>query len=307
MEANKQVVLGNGVLGQSVARLLVRGGRCPLVLSRRGDVTGNWATARCDASDPAQLAAHLERPATLYLCAAPPYMRWRDEFPRLADGIARACSGRRVDLVLADNLYAYGESATPFDERSVCRPRSNKGRIRHALAQRLMSLHGDQGVRVAIVRAADFFGPGVGQSSVGAMVVGSALAGKPTYLLGNPDLPHAITYVEDFARTLLAVAADAAAFGATWHAPSHNLASTRGLVAMLARHAGREVAIRPVGPWMMRMFGLFNRDMRELLEMRYLFEQPLAIAFEATARRFNLAATPLDQAVAATVAAAHRS
>lgn len=317
MDARRQIIIGNGVLGRTVARLLASRGERATVLSRHGGTSPLWDAAACDVRDAAQLAPHLDAPATLYVCAAPPYWRWAEEFPPLVAGIATACAGRRVDLVFADNLYAYGASPGPFTEGQPYRPCSRKGEVRRAAAEALMALHGQGELRAAVVRASDFFGPGVEQSCVGRAVVERALAGKPAYLIGNPDLPHAVTYVPDFARALVRVAdagaeagaqagADHDAFGACWHTPSHNLPSLRSLVEAFARHAGQPGHVKVAGPGLMRLIGLFNPAMRELREMLYLFERPCTLAAERTAHRFDLRATPLDDAVDATVASVRR-
>lgn len=302
LEHRKQIVIGNGVLGRTVACLLAAEGMRPTVLSRSGSRAELWDGRACDARDAAQLAAHLDRPATLYVCAAPPYWRWAEEFPPLVGGIAAACAGHVVDIVYADNLYAYGDSPPPFTEGQPYRPCSRKGEVRRAAAERLMALHGQEALRSVIVRASDFFGPGVTQSCVGRAVVERALAGKPAYLIGSPDVPHAITYVPDFARALVRLARADDAFGACWHTPSHNLPSLRSLVDAIARRGGHPGRVKVAGSLLMGLIGLFNPAMRELREMLYLFEKPCAIASDLTAGRFALRASPLDEAIDATVA-----
>ncbi|MCB1956572.1 MAG: NAD-dependent epimerase/dehydratase family protein [Rhodocyclaceae bacterium] len=303
MNHRNQIVLGCGVLGRAVARqLLERGGR-PRVLSRRGTPVPGAESAACDAADGAALAAHLDGPATLFICAAPPYWRWTEEFPKLVAGIEAACRGRDVRIVLADNFYACGSAATALTEHSPANPCSHKGEVRQLVANRLMALHGVGDTRTCVVRAADFFGPGVEQSCCGEAVVKAVVGGKPAYLLGRPEVPHAVTYIDDFARALCTIADDESAFGQTWHAPVHNLAGTGALVEALARQAGKPAAIKPVGPLMMTLIGLFSPAMRELKEMRYLFENPFVVSSAATESRFGLSPTPLEEAVGRTLAA----
>ena len=297
----KQIVIGNGVLGRAVAGLLASGGQRPTVLSRTGSPSELWDSRVCDARDTAQLASHLDRPTTLYLCAAPPYWRWAAEFPPLVEGIAAACTGRVVDILYADNLYAYGAGPTPFTEGQPYRPCSRKGEVRRRVAERLMALHGQGALRATVLRASDFFGPGVVLSCAGRAVVERALAGKPAYLIGDPDVPHAVTYVPDFARALVRLAAADDAFGGCWHVPSHNLPSLRSLVEGYAQRGGQAGRVKTAGPLLMSLVGLFDPTMRELREMLYLFDRPCTIDSARTERRFDLRATPLDEAIDATV------
>jgi hypothetical protein len=65
-----------------------------------------------------------------------------------------------------------------------------------------MIAHEQRRVRATIGRGSDFFGPHAHQSTVGDLVFGRALAGKPARVLGDPDSPHTVTYIEDFAPRL---------------------------------------------------------------------------------------------------------
>lgn len=300
MNQRKHLILGTGALGLSVAACLDEQGIVPLMLNRSGGQAGKWPAVACDASDPARLAALLDQPAVLYVCAAPAYWQWTTQFPALAAGIAAAVEGKDVRIVLADNVYGYGRCDLAFREISPSQPCSRKGRVRQQVAQSLMQLDGRGRVRVAVVRAATFFGPGVEQSSVGRSVIDSALSGKPAYVIGDPHAAHAFTYVPDFAAAMVRVAAEETAFGRQWHAPSHNGASLLQFLEQVAAHGGRPVRLRAAGPWMMRLIGLFNPAMRELIEMQYLHDTPWAFSSELTERTLNIAGTPLATAIART-------
>ncbi len=301
MDNLKHLILGSGVLGLEVAACLEQRGITPLMLSRSGHQAGKWPTVACDASDPAQLATQLDGPTVLYVCAAPAYWHWQTQFPALAEGIAAAVAGKQVRIVLADNVYGYGQcDRDTFNEVSPSQPCSRKGRIRQQVAERLMQLDGQGLVRVAVVRAATFFGPGVEQSSVGKSVFASALSGKPTYIIGDPNTTHAFTYVPDFAAAMVRVGADDSAFGRHWHAPSHSGASMAQFLDQVAAHGGQPVKLRTAGPLMMRMLGVFNPGMRELIEMLYLHNKPWAFSSELTERTLKIARTPLAAAIAHT-------
>ena len=299
----KHIVLGAGVLGQSVAACLADQGIAPLMLSRSGKQAGDCATVACDASDAASLGTLLTEPATLYICAAPAYWLWESEFPALAEGIAAAAAGKDVHIVLADNMYAYGRGDGAFTETSASRPCSAKGRIRQQVAERLMMLDGVGKVRVAVVRAATFFGAGVEQSSVGKTVFESALSGKTTYVIGDPDTVQAFTYVPDFAATLVKVAQDGGGFGKAWHAPSHNGRTLLQFLGYIAAHGEHRIKLRAAGALTMRLLGVFNPAMRELREMLYLYDTSWSFSSELTERTFQVAATPLAIAIAHTVQA----
>jgi nucleoside-diphosphate-sugar epimerase len=306
MNTRNHIVLGAGVLGQSVAACLAEHGIVPLMLNRSGSRVGAWKTVACDARDPASLAALLTEPAILYICAAPAYWLWETEFPALVDGILLAAAGKDVHIVFADNVYAYGRCDSAFREGSASQPCSRKGRIRQQVAERLMALNGKGKLRVAVVRAATFFGPGVEQSSVGKSVFESALSGKTTYIIGDPHTAHAFTYVPDFAATMVKVAQDEAGFGQHWHAPSHNGTSLLQFLENVAAHGEHKIKLRSAGPLMMRFLGMFNPAMRELIEMLYLHDTSWSFSSELTERTFQIVGTPLATAIARTAQSVHQ-
>jgi nucleoside-diphosphate-sugar epimerase len=300
MHDTQHLILGTGALGQSVAACLAAQGITPVMLNRSGHAAAAWPALACDASKPEQLAALLDRRSVLYVCAAPSYWQWSSEFPALAAGIAAAVQGKDVRIVLADNVYGFGHCDSTFREGSPSQPCSRKGRVRQQVTERLMRLHGQGKVRVAVVRAATFFGPGVEQSSVGHSVFASALAGKPTYVIGDPHAAHAFTYVPDFAAAMVRVAFDESAFGRHWHAPSHNGTSLLQFLEQVAALGGQPVKLRAAGPWLMRLIGVFQPAMRELIEMLYLHNRPWAFSSELTERTLQIAGTPLATAIART-------
>lgn len=307
MQSRTHIVLGTGVLGQSVANCLREQGITPLLLNRSGKQIGSFKTIACDARDPRQLARLLKGPATLYVCSAPSYWLWEREFPALVDGIIGAIDGRDVHIVLADNVYAYGRCDSTFSEGAASAPCSRKGRVRQAVAERLMAMNGQGQVQVAVVRAATFFGPSVEQSSVGKSTFQSALSGKPTYIIGDPNTAHAFTYVPDFAATLIKVGQDASGFGRYWHAPSHNGASLLQFLESVAAHGQHKIKLRAAGPMMMRFLGMFNPAMRELIEMLYLHNTPWTFSSELTERTFKIAGTPLATAIERTAESVRRA
>jgi nucleoside-diphosphate-sugar epimerase len=302
MAAVNDIVIGAGALGRTIAQKLRAEGRKVTVVNRHGgDVDGQPAQA-CDLTRQGDLERHLGDCARIYFCAAPAYFRWREEFKPMVDGLRRAVRGRSVDIVYGDNLYAYGAHDGPLRETLPYAADTVKGRIRADAANRLMELHGQTGVRVAIVRAADFYGPGVEASVVGAKVIRDVLAGRPAYLIGDPGLPHALTYLPDQARSMIVLADAAKAYGSTWHAPNNPAIPLREFLEQVASLVGAQLKLRTAGRLMLRTMGIVNPGMRELVEMLYQFERPFLVSSDKIATEFGLTATPSYQSLRETVA-----
>ncbi len=302
MSETKEIVIGTGILGRTIAQMLRSQRREVTLVNRSGGIFDGHAAVACDLSEPGHLARVLGASSRIYLCAAPAYSRWKQEFPALIDGVCQAVKGRQADIVFGDNLYAYGPQSAPLVESMPSAAQTVKGRIRADAASRLMALHGSNGVRTCTIRAADFFGPGVDNSSVGTRVIRDVLAGKPAYLIGDPAMPHSLTYLPDQARCMVTLATQAAAFGEVWHAPNNPARSLRGFLEDVAALGGSTLHVRTAGRLMLRTMGMFKPDMGELVEMLYQFERPFLVNHDKITQRFGLIPTPLPQALRETVA-----
>lgn len=304
------VVLGAGPVGLTLAAQLAAAGRPVRLVSRTAtapdrsgiDVVG------ADASDAAALRTATAGAAVIYNALSPPYHRWREEWPTLHRNAMDAASAHGAVLVLVDNLYAYGDvGGAPLAASLPQAATFSKGRVRAEMADVLLAAHRAGALRAVIVRASDFFGPHVRQSAFGDRVVPRVLAGRAVRVIGSPDVPHSLTYVPDLARTAIALASDPRAHGHVWHVPSALALTLRDAVQALARVAGTmppggSIAVQGLPHLALRLFGVFSPVMRELGEIEYQFTRPFVIDAAATEATFGLRATPLDEALAATVA-----
>jgi nucleoside-diphosphate-sugar epimerase len=156
---------------------------------------------------------------------------------------------------------------------------------------------------VTIARGSDFFGPEVIESLVGERFFSPILAGKRVQLIGDPDAPHSVTYVPDFARALIELARHEEAFGAVWHVPTVPAVSIRRFSELVGAAAGTGTPkISRVSRPMLRLVGLFMPSAGEQVEMLYEFEEPFVLDSSKIERTFGLTATPFEQSIRATVA-----
>ena len=65
------------------------------------------------------------------------------------------------------------------------------------------------------------------------------------------------------------------AWGHVWHLAGAGVTTQQALIDEISRQAGRPLKVRIAGKWMLRMIGLFNPLMREMVEMHYLLTEPL--------------------------------
>lgn len=306
MSAPSHVVLGAGAIGSTIAQQLVDGGEPVRLVSRSGGGAGvDGAEAHAaDLTDPAAVRAATAGARVAYFACQPAYTNWPKGFPLLADGVLGGLAGTGTRLVVVDNLYLYGPTGgRPLTEDLPAVATTRKGRARAALAERFLAAHRAGDVAVAIGRGSDYFGPrGVGTTH-GERLFPPLLAGKAVQLFGDVDAAHAVTYVPDFARALIELGRHDRALGTVWHVPTAPAVSQRAFVAMAAAAAGVPTTkLSRVSKPMLLLAGLFVPAAREMIEMSYEFEEPFLVDSSRFEQAFGLVPTPLEVAMAETVA-----
>src|SRR5690606_5982378 len=228
------VVVGAGPVGTATARLLTDRGEDVVVVTRSGSGPDGTRRVRLDATDAERLAAVASGAVAIYDCANPPYHRWPTDWPPLHAALLQVAERTGAVLATVSNLYAYGAVDRPMTEDMPLASAGAKGRVRAAMWRDALAAHEAGRVRVTEVRGSDYACPGP-SSHLGDRVVPRVLAGRPVTLLGDADVAHTWTSVDDVARLLVTVAADERGWGRAWHVPSAPPRTQREVVADLCR------------------------------------------------------------------------
>jgi nucleoside-diphosphate-sugar epimerase len=174
------------------------------------------------------------------------------------------------------------------------------------MAQRALAAHDRGELRVTIGCFSDYFGPGEGaDSTLSITMLDPALAGKRMRAIYDLDVPHVFAYLPDMAELFLTLALDSRADGRRWVLPHGAALTQREVQRLVAEAAGVAPRHGVYGPLAMWLAGRFDKDIREVVAIRSQWQQPWEVdgsAFTATFGEHR--ATPLDGAIAATVAAA---
>lgn len=305
MTTTRHLVVGAGPVGSTTAVRLADIGHRVTVLSRSGKGPAHPGVDLVvgDANDPDTLARHLDGSGALVNAANPPYHRWPQDWPPLHRAMCTASERTGTLLVVMDNLYAFGAGAAmPMREDSPLHPTGHKGAVRAEMATSLMEAHAAGRLRAAIVRASDFYGPGVRTSAFADRVVPQVIAGKKVSLLGSLDVPHVVSYMPDVAATIAAVITRPHAAGHTWLVPNSPAVTQRQVVEAFARAAGTTVKVSAVPRIAITVGGLVVPLFRELKETWYQFTEPWTTDSTRTETELGVAPTSLDEGAAATVA-----
>jgi nucleoside-diphosphate-sugar epimerase len=192
-----------------------------------------------------------------------------------------------------------------MSENTPMRGRGLRSSTRVQMTEELFAAHRGGKVRAASVRASDLFGPHVTESLVGDRFFGPILAGKPAQLFADLDVPHSASYIRDVGRALVNVGADDRALGRAWHAPNAPAVTLRAFASILGAAAGvtpRLAALpRLATRAMLPLLGLFTPPLRGLEENMYIGYEPYIVDHSQYAGLFGDHATPLPEAIRATV------
>lgn len=305
MAANvKHILLGaGGCVGEMLAANLVARGDAVRLISRSGRAVPGAESLPVDLLDAAAALKAVEDDSVVYLLAGLQYnwRVWADQWPRIMHNVVDACIARHARLIFFDNVYMYGPVDGPMTEQTRVDPSSRKGRVREHIAGDLLAAARAGQLRACIARSADFYGPRCANSVLNLLVLGPLAKGGRAKWQGNAKVAHSFTYVPDCARALPLLADADDAWAQVWHMPTAAPPLTgQELVALAARSLGTEPRLVVLRPWMLRLVGLFDRTVAELVEMLYQYTRPYVFDSSKFERRFAFQPTPYREGIAET-------
>ena len=312
MEQKIALVLGatGGVGGEVARRLALRGWRVQ-ALNRhpeRASQAHGIEWVRGDALVAGDVAAAAEGASLIVHAVNPPgYRDWgKLVLPMLDNTIAAAkASGARI--LLPGTVYNYGPDAFPaISESAPQHPTTAKGRIRAEMERRLRAAATAGEAKALIVRAGDFFGPQPGNSWFSQGLVKPGMRPRTIRYPGKRGVGHQWAYLPDVAETMVRLVEqggldDFACFHMDGHWDADGTRMTDAIRRVLGEPA---VPVRRVPWWAMRLASPFVPVLRELLEMKYLWDYPVRLRNnKLLAALGHEPRTPLDDAVWTTLAA----
>ncbi|RSV39652.1 NAD-dependent epimerase/dehydratase family protein [Sphingomonas sp. ABOLD] len=308
MTKRTALILGaTGGIGGAMRERLLRGGWHVKALTRRpSPLLDGCEQILGDAMEAAAVLAAAQGAAVIVHAVNPPgYRNWSGLVLPMIDNSIAAAQATGARIVLPGTVYNYGPDAFPaIDEDAPQHPRTRKGAIRVALEERLRRAAEQGPAKALIVRAGDYFGPGASNNWFGQAMVTPGARPRVIRTPGKRGVGHQWAYLPDVAETMAQLLDQPAlpAF-ARFHMDGQWDADGRQMAETIARVLGDPaVPIRPLPWWQLRLAALAMTTPRELMEMRYLWQQPIRL------RNARLVAalgaeprTPLVDAVAATL------
>ncbi|HDV6330296.1 TPA: NAD-dependent epimerase/dehydratase family protein [Burkholderia cenocepacia] len=307
------LVLGaSGGIGGEVARQLRDAGWQVRALKRGLDAEvverDGIAWVRGDALDRDAVVRAARGCSVIVHAVNPPgYRNWATQVLPMIDNTIAAARAAQATVVLPGTVYNFGADAFPvLREDAPQHPATRKGAIRVELERRLQDASA-HGVPAIVVRAGDFFGPQLGNSWFSQ---GLIKAGRPVAAISVPSrgVGHQWSYVPDVARVMVELIERRETLepfarfhlGGHWDEDGMQMALA---VQRVAQRHGMRPALRDFPWWLVWAAAPFVTTLRELLEMRYLWREPIRMDnARVTAVLGREPVTPLDTAVEATLA-----
>jgi nucleoside-diphosphate-sugar epimerase len=311
----KPVLLGaTGAIGESIAEELRRRGenyravgrdRASLDRAFGSDPLAEIAVWNPDDSSSAR-AALRGADAAVYLVGVP-YNHFELHPVVMRQTLDAAVAEGVEQMLLVGTVYPYGRAqATPAREDHPREPHTFKGRMRKQQEDLLLEADAAGKIRGTVLRLPDFYGPRVKNSFLDSVFTAAATGGTAN-LISPIDRPHQFVYVADVGATVLDLLRQPEAHGRWWHLAGDGTASIQQIVAMVGEMAGKPVKTRVFGTSMLRLIGLFQPVMRELVEMNYLLTDPFIMDDSALhALLGGLKKTPLRDGLRQSLEAARR-
>ncbi len=315
MKAKTALVLGaSGGIGGEMLRQLVAQGWTVRALKRGLGATSRLVEGVEWVDGDAMNAQDVGRASVgcsviVHAVNPPGYRGWGQQVLPMIDNTIAAAAAQGATVVLPGTVYNYGPDAFPvLHEDSLQRPLTRKGKIRVEMEKRLQQASQQGSVRVIVVRAGDFFGPGARNNWLSQGMIQPGVVPDEVKLPSAPGVGHQYAYLPDVAATMIALLDmrdKLPAFGSYHMAGYWDHDGTefgRAIQRVVAAHGAKAPKLKAFPWWMIRLAAPFNETLREMMEMRYLWQR--AVRMENQQLRQVLGTephTPLETALACTL------
>ncbi len=299
----KVIILGaKGRFGRASTAAFVNAGWDVSVFGRNWQDGGPLGMRRFsgNAKDPVGLARACDGQDVIVNAINPPYENWARDLPQITASVVAAAQQSNATVLIPGNVYNYGENGPKvWTEDTQWKPTTRKGRLRVGME----NAYRKAGVKTIVLRGGDYIDTVKSGNWFDVQITPQSHKGRTSYP-GPLDQEHAWAYLPDIARAAVMLAErreELEAF-AEFGFEGYTLTGA-SLVERIGKVTGKTQKISGV-PWgLVRLLGLFKAPMREIYEMRYLWNIPHRLDGNKLARFLpDFLPTPIDVALRAALA-----
>ena len=269
---DKVLVLGaNGRFGRAAYKAFTEAGWGVTALVRPGR-THSGKVIEADASDPAALSAAAKGFDVIVNALNPPYHKWTEMLPILTASVIAAARSSGATVLIPGNVYNFGTNPPSVLSTDTPQTATNgKGALRVEMER---SFRDAPNIRTIILRGGDFIEAEKTGNWFDSQITNKVNKGVITYP-GPTDQVHAWAYLPDMARAAVQLCEIREALPRFADIPFAGFALTGDeLIAAVETATDKTLKVKTV-PWsIMSAIGLVSPLVREVVAMRYLWNQP---------------------------------
>jgi len=297
-----QTILGaGGAISDELAKnLTAYTDRIRLVSRNPKKVNDTDETFAADLMDSSQVLEAVDGSEVVYLLVGLKYevKVWREQWPKIMSNTIDACKKHKSKLVFFDNVYMYGKVDGIMTEKTPVNPCSKKGEIRAQIAEMLLNEVKSDNLDALIARAADFYGPNVGNSIPEALIIQNFRKGKNAQIFCSDKFRHSYTYTPDAGKATAILGNTEKAYNQIWHLPTmKDPMNGKEWVDAFAREFKTDPKYMVLKRWMIWIFGLFTPVIGELYEMLYQNDRDYIFDSSKFENEYNFKPTPYSEGI----------
>lgn len=209
----------------------------------------------------------------IFQAANIPYSEWEEKLAVFMSNIINVSKRQSTKLAIVDNIYAYGRSpGKKVSETTPKNPHTKKGKIRLQVEKMVK----ESGVPALIAHFPDFYGPNA-ENTILHYTLQNVVKNKKSSFVGDHKIAREFIFTPDGAKAIVNLALNENAYGQNWNIPGYGVMTGEEIVQMLQIITHYDKRVSTVTKNMIRFLGLFNPNMREVVEMFYLNEEPVVL------------------------------
>ncbi len=300
----KQTILGSGgAIGIELAKALTEYTTDIRLVSRNPvKVNPTDELISADLLNPLEVESSVKGSSIVYVTVGFPYSLkvWKSSWPKFIDNVIDACKKHGSKLVFFDNIYMYHPNfLNGMTEETPVLPSSKKGEVRAEIASKILKEIAKGTITALIARSADFYGPGIKNTSVLTETVFKPLSmGKKASWMSSVNYKHSYTFTPDAGRATALLGNSEDAFNQVWHLPTAADPMTgKEWIEAIAAEMGVKPRYQVATRLIVKVMGIFLPVMREMPEMMYQYDRDYLFSSAKFKNRFDFKPIPYVEGI----------
>ncbi|MFN7250272.1 MAG: SDR family NAD(P)-dependent oxidoreductase [Anaerobacillus sp.] len=202
-----------------------------------------------------------------------PYQDWDETHPLCVEIMITAARKVGAKIAFVDNVYAYGRQGELVTEITKKIPHTKKGKLRLAMETSLK----ESGVPTLIVHMPDVYGPNC-ENTILHETLKNVVQNKTANFVGSMKPAREYLYTPDGAKAMVELALREGAYDQNWNIPAAYPITGEELLELFQKQFNYTKSLRSISKAMIRLIGVFQPFMKEMVEMMYLTEEPVVLS-----------------------------